>query len=64
VIGMNSKLINKVAYIIDKDSIYYNEWGTIKDYDGENYYITIANGSDSIPAFKRNEFIVRRLKSI
>lgn len=53
-----SKLINKKAYITNKDSIYYNEWGIVKDYDGEYYYIAIANGTDSIPVFQRDEFYI------
>jgi hypothetical protein len=59
---MKSRLINRKAYIIDKESIYYGEWGIIKDYDGECYYIAIANGIDSIPVFNRDQFKVKRLK--
>ncbi len=55
-----SKLIGEKVYITDKKSIYYGEWGIIKDYDGEYYYIAIASGTDSLPIFKRNEFKLRR----
>jgi len=55
-----SKLIGKKVYITDKDSIYYDEWGIIKYYDGEYYHIAIANGVDSLPIFKRNEFKVKK----
>lgn len=60
---MKSKLIGKVAFITDRDSIYYGEWGTIVDFDGDVYYIAIANGMDSIPIFDRDQFRVRRSKS-
>jgi hypothetical protein len=51
-----SKLINRRVYITDQKSIYFNEWGIVKDYDGELYYIAIANGTDSIPVFTRDQF--------
>lgn len=57
-----SKLIGKKVYITDKDSIYYNEWGIIKYYDGECYHIAIANGDDSLPIFNRDQFIIKRTK--
>jgi hypothetical protein len=60
---MKSKLIGKVAFIIDRDSIYRGEWGTIVDFDGDVYYIAIANGTDSIPIFDRDQFRVRRSKN-
>ncbi len=59
---MKSKLIGKVAFITDRDSIYYGEWGTIVDFDGDVYYIAIANGMDSVPIFDRDQFRVRRFK--
>ena len=54
------KLIGKKVTITNKDSIYYGEWGTIIDYDGEVYYIAIADDRSSLPIFERNEFKVRR----
>lgn len=56
----DSKLIGKRAYITDKESVYYNEWGTIKAFDGEYYYIAIANDSSCLPIFSRSEFHVYR----
>ena len=42
---MASKLIGRTAYITDKRSIYYGEWGIIIDKDEDDlYYIAIANG--------------------
>jgi hypothetical protein len=61
---VKSKLINRKAYITDKESIYYNEWGIIKDFDGECYYIAIANGLESIPVFNRNQFQVSRKQEV
>lgn len=57
---MRSKLIGKRAIITDPDSIYFNEWGIIADYDGEVYYIKIANGNDTLPIFDRDQFKVPR----
>lgn len=57
---MKSKLIGKIAYITDPESIYFGEWGVIDDYDGDVYYIKIANGPDSIPIFDRDQFRVPR----
>lgn len=55
-----SKMIGKIAYITDRSSIYFGEWGEIVDYDGEVYYIAIACGKDSVPIFDRDQFRVRR----
>ena len=56
------KNIGKKCYIIDKESIYYNEWGIIKHFDGEYYHVAIANGRDSLPIFKRNEIRIPKNK--
>jgi len=53
---INSKLIGKKVDITDKDSIYFGDWGIIKSFDGDVYYIAIFNGTDSIPVFERNQF--------
>jgi len=55
-----TKLIGEKAYIKNKDSIYFEEWGIIKHFDGEYYYIAIANGCDSLLIFERDEFVIRR----
>lgn len=57
---MKSKLIERKVYITDPESIYFNEWGIIADYDGEVYHIKIANGNDSLPIFDRDQFRVPR----
>ena len=59
---MKSKLIGRKVYITDTDSIYFGEWGIIKDFDGEVYYIAIANGKDSLPIFDRDQFKVPRIR--
>lgn len=59
---MKSKLVGKRVYIIDKESIYYGEWGIVAHYDGDSYHIRIANGSDSVPVFDRKQFMVPRKK--
>ena len=54
------KLIGKKAYITNKESFYYGEWGTTIDFDGEYYYIAIADDNSAVPVFTRNEFIIHR----
>ena len=55
--------IGKKCYITDKNSIYYAEWGIIKDFDGEYYHIAIANGKGCLVVFKRNEIRIPRVKN-
>lgn len=57
---MKSKLIGRKVYITDPESIYFGEWGIIADYDGEVYYIRIADGNDGMPIFDRDQFRVPR----
>ena len=52
---MKVKNIGKKCYIINKNSIYFGEWGIIKHFDGEFYHVAIANGTDSLPVFDRKE---------
>lgn len=62
---MHSKLIGKRVYITDHESIYCGEWGIVDDFDGDVYYIRIANGSIdrySVPVFDRDQFKVPRMK--
>lgn len=47
--------VGKKCYIKDKESIYFDEWGIIKYFDGELYYVAIANSSDSLPVFNRKQ---------
>lgn len=61
---MKSRLIGKKAYITDRESIYFGEWGIIDDFDGDVYYIKIANGSDSVPVFDRDQFRVPKTKEV
>ena len=55
-----TKLLGKIATITNTESIYYGEWGTVQGFDGEVYYIAIADGKDSLPIFDRDEFRVHR----
>lgn len=57
---MRSRLIGKRAYIIDKDSVYYGEWGIISHFDGECYHIKIANGNNGMPVFDRDQIRIPR----
>lgn len=56
---MTSNLIGRIVTITDKSSWAYGEWGIIKEFDGEYYHISIANGDPTL-IFSRNEFKVRR----
>lgn len=56
----NIKNIGKKCYIIDKESVYYGEWGIIKNFDGEFYYVAIANGIDVLPIFDRKQIRIKR----
>lgn len=55
-----TRLIGKRVTITNPESIYYGEWGTILDFDGEYHYIAIADGDGSVPIFTRDEFRVPR----
>ena len=54
--------IGKKCFIKDKGSIYYNEWGIIKDYDGEFYHVAIANGKN-LSIFDRDQIRISRMKN-
>lgn len=57
-------LIDKKVIITDKQSQYYNEWGIIKFFDGEYFYIAIANDIKSLPVFERKQFKIFNEKRI
>lgn len=59
---MKTTLIGKKVYIIDRESIYFGEWGIIDYFDGENYGVRIADGKGSVPEFLRWQFKVPRTK--
>lgn len=54
------EVMGKRCYIKDKESIYFDEWGIIKCFDGELYHVAIANGSDSMPVFNREQLSIPR----
>ena len=56
----NKNMIGKLVIIKTKDSIYHGEWGIIKHFDGEYYHIAIANDTEHLVVFSRDEFAVRR----
>lgn len=56
-----TRLIGKKVWIKDNvDSWMAGEWGIIKDFDGENYYIAHADNPDMELIFARSEFIIHR----
>ena len=59
---MSKKDIGKKCYITDKESIYFGEWGIIKDFDGEYYYVAIADGKSTLPVFGRSEIRIPRVQ--
>lgn len=52
-------LIGKKAYITARDSWAYGEWGIIRDFDGDYYYIAIADGNECL-VFTKDEFKEKR----
>lgn len=57
---MKSKMIGKLVYITDPESIYFGEWGEVMHYDGEVYHIAVAQGKNSLVIFNRDQFRVPR----
>jgi hypothetical protein len=55
-----NNLIGKKIIITDKESIYYNEWAIIKYFDEQQYHVAIANGTDSMPIFDRDQFKIMK----
>lgn len=55
-----SKLVGKIVYITDPDSIYFGEWGTVDYYDGECYGLRLANEKIATAIFDRDQFKVPR----
>jgi len=56
---MRSHLIGKEVIITAKDSYLYGEWGIIRYYDGDYYYISPWGGEESM-LFDRKEFKVKK----
>lgn len=56
--------IGKLCYIKNKESIYFEEWGVIKHFDGELYHVAIANGCESMAAFDRSEIHIPRNQGV
>ncbi len=59
---VKNTLAGQKVYITDKESIYFDEWGTVVDFDGECYHVAIANGKSAV-IFNRNQFKVPRNKT-
>lgn len=56
--------VGKAVYIKSPNSIYDGEWGVVKYFDGEYYYVAIANGEDAFPIFDRDELKVCKNQNI
>lgn len=54
------KMIGKFVYIIDKKSMYHNEWGIVKSFDGEYYHVAHADGNKVLLIFDRDQLQVPR----
>lgn len=53
------KQTSLVGKMVDIKSGYYSgEWGRVIAFDGEYYYIAIADDRNCMPVFSRNEFKV------
>lgn len=56
---MKNGLIGKAVILKDWKGRQSDEWGIVKDYDGQNYWISF--GDDRVPVpYCRGEFIVPR----
>ena len=53
-------LVGRTVYITDPDSLYYDEWGIVVAQDKFDYYVAIANGTDSVPVFSRDQIRVKK----
>ena len=53
---MSSNIIGKKVTITDNLSVFFKDWGIVKDFDGEYYHIAIFNDSYVMPIFTRDEF--------
>lgn len=56
--------VGKAVFIKSPDSIYNGEWGVVKYFDGDYYYVAIANGDDALPIFDRGELEVSKNQHI
>jgi hypothetical protein len=54
------KNVGKMCYVKDRNSIYFNEWGIIKDFDGDWYHVSMLNDKNLIVIFDRNEIRIPR----
>ena len=52
------------VYIKSPDSFYDGEWGVVKFFDGDYYYVAIANGEDACPVFDRSELEIAKNQNI
>lgn len=57
---MSSTLIGKKVDLKDWDGRLCCDWGIVKDYDGEYYWIAFAGDDNDVKPYVRNEFVVRR----
>ena len=53
-----TSLIGKQVDILS--GMYKGEWGTIRDYDGDYYYIALWDDSVSILAYESDEIDIRK----
>ncbi len=53
-------MIGRRVYIKNRDSIYFNDWGIVVDYDGKYYHVAIFNDKNCTVIFERNELHIPR----
>ena len=53
-------LEGKKVIIKDKDSIYYNEWGTVMYDDFDEIGVAIADDRNNVPIFSRKDLKIMR----
>lgn len=51
-----SKLIGKYAYITDKNSVHYQDWGEVIDFNNGVYHLIMNTDKETVVTFNRDQF--------
>lgn len=54
-------LIGTLVHILDKESIWFNDWGFIRNWDGDGFHISGETINEELyPVFDRTQFRIPR----
>lgn len=56
---LSHKIIPASTEVYINSGTYKGEWGTIEDYDGENYYVALWGDNTSVLIFDADEISLR-----